>query len=235
MKNGYAICLNKWALDKSIKSELGLLLIISSLTAKEGYCFASNEYLGEQLDVDPTTISKKIAKLDKAGLIKIKYERRGAEITKREIRLAEMPTDDWRLYQPTLGEKPKDNSTSSNKKTKTKKKGFPKETIEEVVNTYNAATLGVIPWGRVIRALQPLVGLYEPEVMLMGWRRYVAETEPRFLSVEAFVRRAGLYIKSIRKAPKRSTSEEDFEKMRTTPEGRMIMESKKELNKGERK
>ena len=27
MKNGYAICLNEWSLDKSIKNELGLLLI----------------------------------------------------------------------------------------------------------------------------------------------------------------------------------------------------------------
>ena len=41
--NGYAICFNDWALDKSIKNELGLLLIISSLCAKEGYCYATNE------------------------------------------------------------------------------------------------------------------------------------------------------------------------------------------------
>ena len=31
MDQGYSICLNIWALDKDIKSELGLLLIISSL------------------------------------------------------------------------------------------------------------------------------------------------------------------------------------------------------------
>ena len=45
MKNGYAICFNEWVLDNSIKNELRLLLIISSLCAEKGYCYASNEYL----------------------------------------------------------------------------------------------------------------------------------------------------------------------------------------------
>ena len=34
MENGYAICMNEWALDKDIKNELGLLFIISCLCAE---------------------------------------------------------------------------------------------------------------------------------------------------------------------------------------------------------
>ena len=40
MENGYSICFNEWALDQTIKNELGLLLIISSLSAEKGYCYA---------------------------------------------------------------------------------------------------------------------------------------------------------------------------------------------------
>ena len=49
LNNGYAICFNSWLLDERIQNELRLLLLISSLSAKEGYCYASNEYLGEKL------------------------------------------------------------------------------------------------------------------------------------------------------------------------------------------
>ena len=44
MNNGYSVCFNEWALDKEIKDELGLLLIISSLCAEKGYCWATNEF-----------------------------------------------------------------------------------------------------------------------------------------------------------------------------------------------
>ena len=44
LNNGYAICFNAWILDERIENELRLLLLISSLSAKEGYCYASNEY-----------------------------------------------------------------------------------------------------------------------------------------------------------------------------------------------
>lgn len=60
MQEGYSICFNEWALDKEIKNELGLLLIISSLCAEKGYCFASNKYLSQLFDVPEQTISRKI-------------------------------------------------------------------------------------------------------------------------------------------------------------------------------
>ena len=87
MQNGYAICLNKWTLDESIKNELRLLLIISSLCAKDGYCYASNKYLADLFKETERNISAKIKKLEEKKYISIKYERSGTVITNREIRL----------------------------------------------------------------------------------------------------------------------------------------------------
>lgn len=87
IENGYCLGLNKWILDNTIENELRLLLIISSLTARDGFCYASNSYFAKLFDSSEETISRKIKKLEKKKYIKIKYEFRGAEIKKREIRL----------------------------------------------------------------------------------------------------------------------------------------------------
>lgn len=138
MNKGYSICLNKWALDKDIQNELGLLMIISSLTAQEGYCYASNKYLAEKFDVSEVTISRKIKKLEQKKYININYKKRGAEIISREItlnldeedlneddeinennekdnsRLTEMITDDYQTCKPTIIKNVKDNNISIN-------------------------------------------------------------------------------------------------------------------------
>ena len=85
IEDGYAICFNEWALDKNIKNELGLLLIISGLTAEKGYCFAKNSYFAELFDVPEDTISRKIKKLEELNYLTIRYEKRGAEIVARHI------------------------------------------------------------------------------------------------------------------------------------------------------
>ena len=114
MENGYAICMNQWALDKDIKNELGLLLIISSLCAEKGYCFASNKYLEELFNIPEENISRKIKKLEKKGYITIEYIRRGCEIKARYIRLTNLSIDDCQKYQPTIDENVKDNIISNN-------------------------------------------------------------------------------------------------------------------------
>lgn len=83
--NGYLICFNEWALDKSIKTELGLLLIIASLSDKNGYALASNSYLSQLFDVDEVTISRRLSKLKKKGYITMKYKKDGAKVTERKI------------------------------------------------------------------------------------------------------------------------------------------------------
>jgi len=114
MKNGYSLCLNEWALDKTIKSELGLLLIISGLTAESGVCFASNGYLSNLFNIDDRSVTRKINKLIKKGYIQASYQRRGAEVIKREIRLTKMSFDDRQKCRSTIDKNGGDKSTSIN-------------------------------------------------------------------------------------------------------------------------
>lgn len=114
MKNGYSICLNEWALDKEIKNELGLLLIISSLCAEKGYCFASNKYLADLFDISEVSVSRKIKLLEEKNYITIEYEKRGCEVVKRNIRLTKMLTDDYQNCKSTINKNVKDNNISIN-------------------------------------------------------------------------------------------------------------------------
>lgn len=137
MEQGYSLCLNEWALDKRIKNELNLLLIISSLTAKEGYCFASNEYLAKVLDEHPVNISKKIKKLEKLGYIKIEYKRNGYLVTSRKIRLAKSLIAISKNTNRTISKNAKYNNIS-NKNISSKKGNFTqrKYTLEELQQFY---------------------------------------------------------------------------------------------------
>lgn len=108
MDEGYAICLNQWALDKEIKNELGLLLIISSLCAEKGYCYAGNNYFAELFEIDESMVSKKIKKLESKGYIKIEYSKVGNVVSSRIIRLSKMTT--------AVVKNDKENITSINKK-----------------------------------------------------------------------------------------------------------------------
>lgn len=135
MKEGYALCLNKWALDKSINGELGLLLIISSLCAEKGYCYASNEYLAQIFNEHTTTISRKIKKLKELGYITIEYEKRGAEIKKRFLRLANLLTDDYQNCYSTISKVAKENNISINNTSINNK-----EIYKEIIDYLNITT-----------------------------------------------------------------------------------------------
>lgn len=129
IEDGYSICLNEWALDKEIKNELNILVIISSLTAKKGFCYASNKWFADLFQIDEVSVSRKLKKLEQAGHISITYEKRGFEVTRREIRLTkmlstinknvngpltEMLSDDLQDCYPTINKNVKDNNTSIN-------------------------------------------------------------------------------------------------------------------------
>lgn len=129
MNNGYAICFNEWALDSDIKNELNLLLIISSLTAEKGYCFASNKYFAELFETNETLISRKIKKLEKKKYIIIEYEKKGSQIVSRKIRLSKTITVDYRKSKSSIIENDKDNNTSINN---TRINKYRKPTLEEV-------------------------------------------------------------------------------------------------------
>lgn len=117
MNEGFSICFNMWALDKTINGELGLLLIISSLCAEKGYCFASNKYFSELFQEHETTISRKIKKLEEKKYITIEYVKRGAEVKERKIRLAKLLTDDYQNCYSTISNSAKDNNISINNNT----------------------------------------------------------------------------------------------------------------------
>ena len=87
LSGGYAICFNQWLFDERIQNELRLLLLITSLSAKEGYCYASNQYLAEKLNKSKDTISAGITKLKKYGYIETEEEKFGAAIINRKIRV----------------------------------------------------------------------------------------------------------------------------------------------------
>lgn len=87
LNNGYAICFNSWLLDERIQNELRLLLLISSLSAKEGYCYASNEYLGEKLGKSKDWASSGVAKLKNLGYVEVELQKFGAVVTNRKIKI----------------------------------------------------------------------------------------------------------------------------------------------------
>ena len=106
-KNSYTYCMNEWALDKNIRNELGLLIIISGLCVSEGYCWASNKYLAELFNESEVSISRKIKKLVDNNYIKVEYKKNGTCITKREIRLTNLITAVNKTVNGTLNKNDK--------------------------------------------------------------------------------------------------------------------------------
>ena len=98
LQNGYAICFNSWLFDERIQNELRLLLLISSLSAKEGYCYANNEYLASKLNKTAVWVSGAISKLKKYGYIETELQKFGAVVTNRKIKLLALNNEE----QPPL-------------------------------------------------------------------------------------------------------------------------------------
>lgn len=62
---------------------------ISSLTHKEGFCYASNACLAEYYNVTPQAISKWVNLLEDKGFIRIEYIYNGSEVKQRRIFILE--------------------------------------------------------------------------------------------------------------------------------------------------
>ena len=134
MNEGYSICFNEWALDKDIKDELGLLLIISSLTAEKGYCYASNDYLAKIFETSVVTISRKIKILEEKKYIEIEYEKKGCLVISRKIRLTKMLTAINKNVNRTINKNVKENNISNINNTNiNNKKEIKKEDIKITV------------------------------------------------------------------------------------------------------
>lgn len=135
LNNGYAICPNSWIFDKRIQKMLPLLLLISSLSAKEGYCYASNQYLADKFATTPETISRQIARLREYGYIETQDDKFGAVVTNRKIRLIALEN----LNQPPLTKTSTANDESINAIDENVNRGYQNNQppIDENVNRIN--------------------------------------------------------------------------------------------------
>lgn len=79
--------------NSSLKpNEKLLYAMITALSNKEGYCYASNKYLGEKLNVDPKTVSSWVGNLRNNGYIYVELLRNEKkEILKRKIYPNDVP------------------------------------------------------------------------------------------------------------------------------------------------
>lgn len=79
--------------NKELKANEKLLYaIITSLACKEGYCFASNKYLAEKLDINPKTISSWISDLKNKNFIVVELIRNeNNQIIQRKIYINDVP------------------------------------------------------------------------------------------------------------------------------------------------
>lgn len=137
MNQGYAIALNEWIFDTRIKSELPLLLYISSLTAAEGYAYPCNKHLADKFNTTDVTISRKLAKLEKLGYINMHYIKRGSQVVARHIRLTKMLTDGYQKCYPTVNKNVKEKSTNNNNTRSNKWLDKPADVSDQVWTDFN--------------------------------------------------------------------------------------------------
>ena len=125
--------------NKELKANEKLLYaIITSLANKEGYCFASNKYLAEKLDVNPKTISSWISDLKNRKFIIVEVIRNeNKQIIQRKIYINDTPYPLNNRYQyqskngQAIHQKVEDNNIRNNIKNNTK---VPKKSLSNYTN-----------------------------------------------------------------------------------------------------
>ena len=90
--------------NKNLKAnEKILYAIITSLSNKEGYCFASNKYLAEKLNVGANTVSGWITDLRRKNFIQVELIRNDKqEIIQRRIYINDIPYNFYKEYPYTI-------------------------------------------------------------------------------------------------------------------------------------
>ena len=114
--------------NKELKANEKLLYaIITSLACKEGYCFTSNKYLAEKLDVNPKTISSWICDLKNKNFIVVELIRnKNNQIIQRKIYINDVPYPLNNVYQyqskngQAIHQKVEDNNIKDNIKNNNK-------------------------------------------------------------------------------------------------------------------
>lgn len=95
----YAIIPATVLYNKDLKPNQKILYaIITSLSNKEGYCYATNRYLAEKLGVEPNTVSGWITDLKRKEFIRVELIRNEKnQITQRKIYINDMPYRDYKV------------------------------------------------------------------------------------------------------------------------------------------
>lgn len=76
-----------------------LYAVITSLSNKEGYCYATNKYLAEKLGVEPNTVSSWITDLKRKEFIKVELIRNEKnQIKQRKIYINDATYKDYKVY-----------------------------------------------------------------------------------------------------------------------------------------
>lgn len=118
----YSIIPSTILYNKELKAnEKILYAVITSLSNKEGYCFASNKYLANKLNVGANTISGWITDLRRKNFIQVELIRNDKrEIIQRRIYINDIPYNFYKEHHYTINEeegilqKSKDNSIINN-------------------------------------------------------------------------------------------------------------------------
>ena len=100
----YSVIPTRILFNENLKPNVKLLYgAITSLACKEGYCYASNNYLGEKFKVDPKTISSWIKELRELNYIVVEIIRNDKkEVIQRRIYINDAPYTLNNRYPSTL-------------------------------------------------------------------------------------------------------------------------------------
>lgn len=117
-KGYYSVIPTTVLYNKELKANEKLLYeIITSLACKEGYCFASNEYLVKKLGVNCKTVSSWITHLEeKKFIIREVIKNENQRILKRKIYLNDVPypLNNGHMYPEKKGQAINQNTEDNN-------------------------------------------------------------------------------------------------------------------------
>lgn len=217
--NWYAVITAKILLAKDISSTQKLLIaLISNLSNEKGYCYATNAYLGECLDVSPVTISQNISDLEDKGYIgRVIYFNNQKNIEQRFLTVNEKPiAPPLKTNTPLL----ENHNTPPIENLKGNNKVFKNKSIEERLSAFQ-------------NQLEPFIHQYGETMVKEFYKYWVEKNEggkkmrfemEKIFNVKMRIERWNRNNHKFGKPPKKNETE-----MITLPDGTII--SKIEYNK----
>ncbi len=133
--NWYAVIPAEILLDKGLSSTQKLLVaLISNLSNNKGYCYASNSYLADCLDLTTKSVSDNIGKLEKYGIVQrhIVRHKTTKQVVSRQIKLKTLPFK-IRMGIPKNKDTPTPKNTERNNKVFKNKENIGYETLKKLV------------------------------------------------------------------------------------------------------